>query len=61
VAIIGAGGVGLSAVTAAFLAGAAQIIAVDIHDATLQKALYSQMYLDDDSSWTRWCPHQILN
>jgi S-(hydroxymethyl)glutathione dehydrogenase / alcohol dehydrogenase len=39
VAIIGAGGVGLNAVTAASLAGAAQIIAVDIHDATLQKAL----------------------
>jgi S-(hydroxymethyl)glutathione dehydrogenase / alcohol dehydrogenase len=39
VAIIGVGGVGLNAVTAASLAGAAQIIAVDIHDATLQKAL----------------------
>jgi S-(hydroxymethyl)glutathione dehydrogenase / alcohol dehydrogenase len=39
VAIIGAGGVGLNAVTAASLAGAARIIAVDIHDATLQKAL----------------------
>jgi len=38
VAIIGAGGVGLNAVTAASLAGAAQIIAIDIHDATLQKA-----------------------
>jgi S-(hydroxymethyl)glutathione dehydrogenase/alcohol dehydrogenase len=38
VAIIGVGGVGLNAVTAASLAGAAQIIAVDIHDATLQKA-----------------------
>jgi len=34
VAIIGAGGVGLNAVTAASLAGAAQIIAIDIHDAT---------------------------
>ena len=39
VAIIRAGGVDLNAVTAASLAGAAQIIAVDIHDATLQKAL----------------------
>jgi S-(hydroxymethyl)glutathione dehydrogenase/alcohol dehydrogenase len=38
VAIIGAGGVGLNAVTAASLAGAAQIIAIDIHDVTLQKA-----------------------
>ena len=32
VAIIGAGGVGLNAVTAASLAGAAQIVAIDIHD-----------------------------
>jgi S-(hydroxymethyl)glutathione dehydrogenase/alcohol dehydrogenase len=38
VAVIGAGGVGLNAVTAASLAGAARIIAIDIHDATLQKA-----------------------
>lgn len=38
VAIIGAGGVGLNAVTAASLVGAARIIAIDIHDATLQKA-----------------------
>jgi S-(hydroxymethyl)glutathione dehydrogenase / alcohol dehydrogenase len=38
VAIVGAGGVGLNAVTAASLAGAARIIAIDIHDATLQKA-----------------------
>ena len=37
-AVVGAGGVGLNAVTAASLAGAARIIAIDIHDATLQKA-----------------------
>ena len=37
VAIFGAGGVGLNAVTAASLAGATQIIAVDIHDAGYQK------------------------
>lgn len=38
VGIIGAGGVGLNAVTAASLAGAGQIIAIDIHDAALRKA-----------------------
>lgn len=38
VAIIGAGGVGLNAVTAASLAGAGRIIAIDIRDATLEKA-----------------------
>ena len=38
VAVIGAGGVGLNAITAARLAGASRIIAVDIHDSTLKKA-----------------------
>ena len=38
VAVIGAGGVGLNAITAASLAGAERIIAIDIHDATLEKA-----------------------
>ena len=38
VAIIGAGGVGLNAVTAASLVGAERVIAIDIYDATLQKA-----------------------
>jgi S-(hydroxymethyl)glutathione dehydrogenase / alcohol dehydrogenase len=37
-AIIGVGGVGLNAITAASLAGAERIIAIDIHDATLEKA-----------------------
>lgn len=38
VAIIGAGGVGLNAISGAILAGASQIIAVDLDDATLATA-----------------------
>lgn len=38
VAVFGAGGVGLNVIQAAALAGAAQVIAIDIHDAKLQKA-----------------------
>ena len=39
VAVIGVGGVGLNAVSGARLAGATRIIAIDIHDAKLSRAL----------------------
>ncbi len=38
VAVIGAGGVGLNAISAAVVAGAASIIAIDIADVTLERA-----------------------
>lgn len=38
VAIIGAGGVGLNAISAAVIAGAAEIVAIDISDSKLEKA-----------------------
>lgn len=39
VAVIGAGGVGLNAIRAAVIAGAGEIVAIDISDAKLEKAL----------------------
>ncbi|MFI6120670.1 zinc-binding dehydrogenase [Streptomyces sp. NPDC051064] len=39
VAVIGAGGVGLNAVSAARIAGASRIVAVDVQDGELRRAL----------------------